>query len=213
MPVKAHRLVGLRGTEGATDGVVGAGAFGDTYHPVLGTAEGYGDVAGDSGGYGMEEWGYGDPYSVDGWYIIEVLEEGLAYSVISNINPTGAGSNEVRENGGDLVVVGNTTAVEDGPYEVSIRPTGGSTTRQAYSGVFGQKFSILPDSDRNWFAFVAPHALQLGQADVIIDKPGGQSVATALIRYVPYSDRSGVKLLRALWPDIYDMGRYEPTVT
>lgn len=213
MPVKKHRRVGLRGTESASGGIVGRGAFGDTYHPTVGTAEGYGDAAGDSGGYGSEEWGYGDPYSVEGWYIIEVLEEGLVKSFVAGIDPSGVGSNWVRENGGEFVVVGSTSPIGDGPYRVTVRPTGGSRTREAYSGVMGQGTTIDPDQDNDRFAFVAPYAYELGPADVIIDRPGGQIIAEALIRYVPYSNRSGTKLLRSLWPDIFDKGSYDPTVT
>lgn len=214
MPVKKHRLGGLKGTEHGSRGLIGTGIE-ETFLPTGDLCDGYGDLTGAAGGYGEEEAGYGDPCSVEGWFVLAVLEESLSASEVSEIKlgSTSLG-NLVREDGGELVVVATADDIEDGPYRVSIRPTAGGKTREAYSGVLEQGTKILPDLVNKRFSFVAPFAAQVGEADLIIDKPSGQVVVSAAFEYVPYSQRSQTRLMRNLYPNnLYDTGHYEPTVS
>jgi hypothetical protein len=184
----------------------------DAHLPTGAACEGYGDAIGDTGGFGEEETGYGSPCATEGWHIAAVLEEGVAYSEVSELRPSGFGLGLLREDGGELVVLGSTGALQPGPYSVYLRPSGTLHRLAAYSGIRGQGNVVWPDTTRNRLVFVAPLTTQLGAADIILERPGSQIVVSGLVTYVTFSERSGTRFLRSLFPDDWATGAYDPTV-
>lgn len=176
------------------------------------STEGYGTETGVFGGYGEEDVGYGSLSTNEAWHIVSVLEEALPYSEISQIQPAGFGTGELREDGGELVILGSTGGLSEHVHQVELRPVGTSLALRAYSGVMGQGFDIQPDLDRGWLVFVAPMSPVIGAVDIVITRPAGEVTLSGLLSYVPYADRSGSRLLRSLFPDNWGVGDYDPSV-
>lgn len=212
MPIGIHRRWALGGTGAASGGHI-AGRVAPTFLPTGTACEGFGDPTGESGGFGDEETGFGSPCDAPGWYVELVLEESLARSVVSDIVPGGPlGLGELREDGGELVVIRALSALPPGPYRVFLRPADSSQRHAAYSGVLGQGALVYPDLETGRFAFVAPLAGALGPADLVVETPAGGVIISGLLTYVPYSDRSLVRLLRSLFADNWARGYYDPSV-
>jgi hypothetical protein len=215
MAVRKERYRGSRGTYQGTRGFVGGARRGDddTFFPTGAACEGYGDEVGDTGGYGEEETGYGSPCVNEGWHIAAVLEEGISLSRISRVFPDAFGVGQLREDGGELVVLRSTSPINPGPYRIFIQPVGTIVRLPAYSGVLEQGYEIQPNDERRWLVFVAPLTTHLGAADILLERPGGNVVISGLLVYTAYSDRSGSKFLRSLFPPNWAVGGYDPTVT
>ena len=215
MVVRRERRSSLRGTYHATKGLIGGarGGADDTLFPTGADCEGFGAELGDTGGFGEEADGFGAPCLLEGWHIAAVLEEAIAFSRISGVDPSAFGTGLLREDGGELVILGSVGAISAGPYEIFLRPVGTSVNLICYSGVLGQGNVIEPDLVRNRLAFVSPLTTQLGPVDIILKRPGGDILVSDLLTYVAYSDRSGSRFLRSLFPGNWAAGTYDPTVT
>jgi len=218
MPTRKDRLSILKGTGQASRGIIeGESATGLTFAEILAPigapCEGYGDEIGEIGGYGNEETGYGSPCVVEGWSVAAVLEEGIPFSEVSDIDPSGQLSVSVREDGGELIVLGSTSPITPGPHTVMIQPVGTTHELRAYSGVRGQGYVIYPDTERNELVFVAPLTTQLGPANIILSRISGTVTITGLLTYIPFSRRSGTTFLQSLLPKNWLVGSYDPSLT
>lgn len=209
MPRLPRRISGT--SSQATNGVIGPDDVSDVLALTGEDCEGYGDETGSAGGYGIEETGYGDPCVIEGWFLRSFLEESLPNSEISGITPS-SGEQTAREDGGELAVLSSSGDLSEGPYQIFIRPTGGTIERPAYSGVLGQGNDIIPNIEAGLVTFVTPPAVQLGAADVIIRRPEGDVELVSFFEYVPSSERDTVRLLSSFFPPQYARAQYQPTI-